>query len=78
MKPFRYKPMSKWTPTLALRRSKCRIADAKAALLDLAAVWSDVDDFVCTRVDEIGAALDGLLDDVREAFEDQIARDEEA
>lgn len=47
---MKYKTMSKWTPTLALRRSKCRIADAKAA----------------------------LLDDVREAFEDQIARDEEA
>lgn len=75
---MKYKTMSKWTPTLALRRSKCRIADAKAALLDLAAVWSDVDDFVCARVDEITAVLDGLLDDVRESFEDQIARDEEA
>jgi len=69
---YRHKPMKKWTPRAALTRSRCRIEDAQAALRDLAGVWSDVDDYVCGRVDRLLDDLEILLGDIGSAVEDCI------
>lgn len=62
---FRYQPMSRWTPAIALRRTACRIEDAKAALADIAGIWGDVDQGACDEADRFIQDLDRWLADQR-------------
>jgi hypothetical protein len=69
--------MSKWTPQLALRRMRCRIEDAKAALADVALIWSDIDDFIAVRADERIQDLDAFMAEVQEAVRERQEAGEE-
>lgn len=62
---FRYAPMSRWTPQIALRRMSCRVEDAKAALADIAGIWSDVDQGIVSQADDLIRNLDELMTEAR-------------
>lgn len=69
---FRYEPMSRWTPALALRRMECRIEDAKAALADIAGIWGDVDQGAVDEADRLCEELDRFLRDQREMVRERL------
>lgn len=69
---FRYDPMSRWTPAIALRRMACRIEDAKAALADVASIWGDVDQGAVEEADRLGAELDEFLRGQREMIRERL------
>lgn len=70
---FRYAPMTRWSVKLALRRTECRIEDAKAALADLTAVWGDVDQGFVNEADERIQDLDRWLAEIRESIAERQA-----
>lgn len=68
----RYQPMSRWTPALALRRTACRIEDAKAALLDIIGIWGDVDQGAVNEADQFIVDLDRWLEGQRATVKERL------
>lgn len=74
---FRYAPMSRWSPQIALRRMNCRIEDAKAALADIAGIWGDVDQTVVDQAEDRIRELDEFMTETREMVRERQAHGEE-
>lgn len=74
---FRYAPMSRWSPQIALRRTACRIEDAKAAVADIAATWGDVDQGFVSDAEERFADLDRWLAEMRASVRERQEAGEE-
>lgn len=74
---FRYERMSRWSVKLALRRTKCRIGDATAALADIATIWADVDEGTVDEADEQIRTLEKWMADIEEMIAERQAAGEE-
>lgn len=61
----RYKPMSRWTPALAIARTARRVEDCRDALYDVAATWGDVDQGVIDDADRIVLDLERMLSELK-------------
>lgn len=76
-KLFRYPTMSRWSVKLALRRTKCRVEDAKEALADIASIWADVDQGTVNEADDRIRELEQWMADIEAVItERQMAGDE--
>ncbi|WP_323034549.1 hypothetical protein [Pararhodobacter sp.] len=73
----RYPPPKRWTPALAMRRTACRIEDAKAALFDIIAIWNSVDQGPCNDAEDRICDLDNWLQELRKDMDERIAAGEE-
>jgi hypothetical protein len=74
---FRYAPMSRWTVKLALRRTRCRIEDAKAALADICGIWGDFDQGFVNGADERIVELDDWMAEIAESVRERLDAGEE-
>ena len=74
---FRYASMSRWTAKLALRRTKCRIEDAKAALADISLIWGDVDQGIVNGADERILELNEWMAEIEESIRERLDAGEE-
>lgn len=55
---FKYKPIARWTLPLAMRRMARRIDDAKAAIHDIGALWTDIDQGFADDAEQLLLKLD--------------------
>ncbi|WP_156899429.1 hypothetical protein [Pleomorphomonas koreensis] len=69
--------MTKWSVKRALRRTKSRVADAQAALFDIASVWAGVDQGTVNEAEEWARSLETWMADVEEMIAERQAAGEE-
>jgi hypothetical protein len=74
---YRYKPMRTWSPSKALRRTRARIDDAKAALMDIGATWGGVEQGIVDDTDWLITQLDQALEKLVEYIDEKRATGEE-
>lgn len=74
---FRYAPMSRWTVKRAIRRTKCRIEDAKEALADICSIWGDVDQAFVNGADERIIELNDWMAEIEETVRERLDAGEE-
>lgn len=74
---FRYEPMSRWSVKLALRRTRCRVEDAKEALADITSIWADADQGTVNEADERIRSLDEWMADIEAIIAEKQAHGEE-
>lgn len=64
----------KWTPKLAQRRAKDRIAKIDALLIEIASLYGDIDEGICTRCDELRREFEGFGEEIDQSTADIIER----
>lgn len=70
-------PLQLWTVMSALRLTAQRLAAVKAALVDVAAMWSEVAPSCSDTVDRLIGELDELHRDIGEAVGEKMTTGEE-
>jgi hypothetical protein len=58
--------MKRWTPKLAVNRSRRKLAAAINRLREVAAEWEDVNAYVEFRADELIGELEEFADEIRD------------
>jgi hypothetical protein len=56
----RWRPtLKKWTEAAALRATITRMKRIEALLVEIAGLWSDEDEFICSEADELKRLVEG-------------------
>lgn len=68
--------MKRWTPRLAVSRSRRKLQTAMKPLAAVAHEWQDVDQGIVDSADELIRELEQFADEIRDSIEDRLAAGE--
>jgi hypothetical protein len=69
--------VKRWTPALAVSRSRRKIESAIARLREVSIEWSDVDESFVFEAEQLIAELETFADQIRDDVEERLKAGEE-
>jgi hypothetical protein len=64
--------MKRWTPKLAVARSRRNLAGAADRLRAVSIEWADVDGFIEQRAEELIRELEAFADEIRDSVNERL------